>query len=511
MNNTNYNPDVLSCLANLSNDEVFTPPSLVNEILDLLPNELWKNQKSKFLDPVTKSGVFLREIAKRLMIGLENQIPNKQERINHIFQNQLYGIAITELTSLLSRRSVYCSKTANGKYSICESFDNEQGNILYKKMQHIWQNGNCKYCGASQDVYDRDEALETYAYNFIHTDKPEELFNMKFDVIIGNPPYQLSDGGGNGKSAMPIYQKFIEQAQKLNPKYLTMIIPARWYAGGKGLDDFRNNMLNDNRIVELVDYENSAEVFSGVDIAGGICYFLWDRDHKGKCKITNVANGEKTTSIRSLNEFEVFIRHSKSLPIIKKIHTIESPKYYLNKIISPRKPFGLPSTYKPLSNGVPCYFTQRVGLKYADRKDVTDQLKIMDKWKLLIPFAPIAGQTDFSKPVGFYYEGNIRIAKPGEVCTESYLVAFASSSEDSVLSFKSYLLTKVFRFLLLQTVVSQNVTRERFMFIPNLENYDIEYSDEILRKKWDLTDDEWNFIDSKIKNIGTNEIVGENE
>ena len=511
MNNTNYNPDVLSCLANLSNDEVFTPPSLVNEILDLLPNELWKNQKSKFLDPVTKSGVFLREIAKRLMIGLENQIPNKQERINHIFQNQLYGIAITELTSLLSRRSVYCSKTANGKYSICESFDNEQGNILYKKMQHIWQNGNCKYCGASQDVYDRDEALETYAYNFIHTDKPEELFNMKFDVIIGNPPYQLSDGGGNGKSAMPIYQKFIEQAQKLNPKYLTMIIPARWYAGGKGLDEFRNNMLNDNRIVELVDYENSAEVFSGVDIAGGICYFLWDRDHKGKCKITNVANGEKTTSIRSLNEFEVFIRHSKSLPIIKKIHTIESPKYYLNKIISPRKPFGLPSTYKPLSNGVPCYFTQRVGLKYADRKDVTDQLKIMDKWKLLIPFAPIAGQTDFSKPVGFYYEGNIRIAKPGEVCTESYLVAFASSSEDSVLSFKSYLLTKVFRFLLLQTVVSQNVTRERFMFIPNLENYDIEYSDEILRKKWDLTDDEWNFIDSKIKNIGTNEIVGENE
>lgn len=511
MNNTNYNPDVLSCLANLSNDEVFTPPSLVNEILDLLPNELWKNQKSKFLDPVTKSGVFLREIAKRLMIGLENQIPNKQERINHIFQNQLYGIAITELTSLLSRRSVYCSKTANGKYSICESFDNEQGNILYKKMQHIWQNGNCKYCGASQDVYDRDEALETYAYNFIHTDKPEEIFNMKFDVIIGNPPYQLSDGGGNGKSAMPIYQKFIEQAQKLNPKYLTMIIPARWYAGGKGLDEFRNNMLNDNRIVELVDYENSAEVFSGVDIAGGICYFLLDRDHKGKCKITNVANGEKTTSIRSLNEFEVFIRHSKSLPIIKKIHTIESPKYYLNKIISPRKPFGLPSTYKPLPNGVPCYFTQRVGLKYADRKDVTDQLKIMDKWKLLIPFAPIAGQTDFSKPVGFYHEGNIRIAKPGEVCTESYLVAFASSSEDSVLSFKSYLLTKVFRFLLLQTVVSQNVTRERFMFIPNLENYDIEYSDEILRKKWDLTDDEWNFIDSKIKNIGTNEIVGENE
>ena len=510
MNNV-YNPDVLLCLANLSNDEVFTPPELANDMLDLLPASIWRNKDATFLDPVSKSGVFLREIVKRLDRGLESQIPNKQRRLDHILTNQVFGIAITELTSLVSRRSVYCSKYANGKYSITEAFKDEQGNIKYERLEHTWVNGKCTFCGAAQEVYNRGVDLESYAYNFIHTNKPKNIFDMHFDVIIGNPPYQLSDGGGNGKSAMPIYQKFIEQAQKLHPKYLTMIIPARWYAGGKGLDEFRNNMLNDDRVVELVDFENSAEVFSGVDIAGGICYFLWDRDHKGTCKITNIANGEKTTSTRSLNEFEVFIRHSKSLPIIKKIHRIESPKYYLNKVISPRKPFGLPSTYKPLSKGIPCFFTQRVGLKYADRHDVTDQLKIMDKWKLLIPFAPIAGQTDFSKPVGFYYEGNVRIAKPGEICTESYLVAFASKSEESVNSFKSYLLTKIVRFLLLQTVVSQNVTRERFMFIPNLENYDIQYSDEILRKKWEITDDEWNFIDLKIKNIGVNEIVGDND
>ncbi len=509
---TNYNPDVLSCLANLSNDEVFTPPNLVNQILDLLPKEIWKNKDAKFLDPVSKSGVFLREIAKRLMIGLEKQIPDKQKRINHIYTTQLYGIAITELTSLLSRRSVYCSKTANGKYSVCDEFKNEQGNIVYERLQHTWESGKCSHCGASKEVYDREDALETYAYPFIHTDITKKIFkNMKFDVIVGNPPYQLSDAG-HGRSASPIYQKFIQQAKKLNPRYLTMIIPARWYAGGKGLDEFRAEMLADKRIRKLVDFENSNDVFPGVDVAGGICYFLWDRDNQGLCEVENLINGNKVKSERALNEFPILIRHSQAIPIIRKIlEKKENRGKRLSDVVSSRKPFGLPTNYAPKNSGIPCWFIQRIGLKYASKNDVADDNKLLDKWKLLVPPAPIAGQTDFSKPVGFYYDGNTRIAKPGECCTESFIVAGAFSTEMEVLSFKSYLFTKIARFLLLQTVVSQHVTKDKFIFIPDLGKYEGEYTDKMLIKRWGITSDEWSFIDSKIKNIGLNETNEDDE
>ena len=500
MLNVNYNPDVLSCLANLSNDEVFTPPKLVNEMLDMLPQDLFQNKETTFLDPVTKSGVFLREIAKRLNEGLKQQIPDQQERINHIFTKQVYGIAITELTSLLARRSTYCSKYANGKYSVCTDFENEQGNIKYERIQHTWQNGKCIYCGASESEYSRTDDLETYAYQFIHTDEPEKLFNMKFDVIIGNPPYQLSDGG-HGRSAKPIYHKFIDQAKKMNPRFMSMIIPARWYAGGKGLDEFRESMLNDDRIRKLVDNEKSSNVFPGVDIAGGICYFLWDRDNRGLCEITNQYDNDIFKTQRALNEFNVLIRHGIGVSIVKKVSKIESPKYFLNKVVSPRKPFDLPTNYLPYKKGIPCHFTQKIGLKYAKPLDYKDKLKIKDKWKLLIPRSPIAGQTDFSKPVGFYYDGNVKIAKPGEICTESWLVACSFSTRDEVVSFKSYLFTKIVRFLLLQTVVSQDIPREKFVFIPYLEKYNTIFTDDLLRKRWKITDDEWSFIDSKIKSL----------
>lgn len=497
--NTMYNPDVLSCIANLSNDEVFTPPEVANAMLDMLPQELFSDPTTTFLDPGCKSGVFLREIAKRLLTGLEPLYPDLQERTDHIFKEQLFGIAITELTSHLSRRSLYCSKTANGNYSVVH-FDTIDGNVRFKNVQHRWVNGKCVFCGASQKEYDRSKELETHAYEMIHTTKPEDIFKMKFDVIIGNPPYQLSDGG-YGKSAKPIYHLFIEQAKKLRPRYLTMVIPSRWFSGGRGLEEFRRTMLSDKHIRELVDYENFKDIFPGVDLAGGACYFLWDRDNPGACRVSNCSsNSETTVDTRYLDEFDVFIRSNRALSIVRKVMAAHKGGY-MDKTVSASKPFGLRTFYEPKEKGIPCQFIQRIGLKYADPKDVEDNLGLLNKWKFLAPRSPIAGQTDFTKPVGFYYDGNTRIVPPGTCCTESFLVLFASDTREEVESFRTYLYTKVVRFLLLQCVVSQDVTREKYRFVPDLGKYKGVYTDEMLCKLWNIAEDEWEFIDSKISTI----------
>ena len=340
---TAHTPDVLSCLANLSNDEVFTPPEVANKMLDLLPQELFSDPNTTFLDPACKTGVFLREIAKRLIKGLEGKIPDLQQRIDHIMHKQLFGIAITELTSLLSRRSLYCSKYPNFKYSV-SLFDTAEGNIRFRKVEHTWVNGKCKFCGASQEQWDRGEGKETHAYEAIHTLEPEKIFNMKFDVIIGNPPYQMSDGGGTGSSAMPIYHLFVEQAKKLNPHYLTMIIPSRWFSGGKGLDEFRDEMLHDNRIRCLVDYFDASECFPGIDLSGGVCYFLWDRDNSGQCHVTSYYNNKNSTMLRPLLEknAESFVRFNQAISILRKVQNKEEVSF--EKLVSKRKPFGLEAT-----------------------------------------------------------------------------------------------------------------------------------------------------------------------
>lgn len=304
---------------------------------------------------------------------------------------------------------------------------------------------------------------------------------------------------GYGSSAIPIYQHFVQTVDQLEVPYASLVMPARWYAGGRGLTPFREFMLNNPHLEKIVDFPTATDVFPDVDIAGGVCFILLNsKKESDVTEIVNVNKGAETIRNRSLNIYPILIRDNKAVDIIEKISKKHEGRY-LNTVVSPSKPFGLRTFYKPTSQGIPCQFIQKIGLKFADPKDVKDQYNLLDKWKFLAPKAPIAGQTDFNKPVGFYYSGNTFIGKPGECCTESFIVLYNAESKTEVENFKSYIFTKIARFLLLQAVVSQDVTREKFIFVPDLGEYTQQYTDEYLRKLWDITEEEWEYIDSKIK------------
>ena len=493
-----YNPDVLTCLANLSNDEVFTPPQVVNRMLDMLPQELFRSKETRFLDPVSKSGVFLREIAKRLMVGLADVIPDVYERADHIFTHQLFGIAITELTALTSRRSVYCSKKANGPYSICRKFQTEEGNLRYRAIEHTFVGGKCKYCGASELVFGESERkeLESHAYEFIHTDKPEKLFgNMKFDVIIGNPPYQLDDGGAQA-SASPIYQIFVKQALKLNPRYLSMIIPARWYGGGKGLDDFRKDMLENKNIRILHDFLNASDCFPGVEIKGGCCYFLWNRDQSGVCRVfTHTGDNVIEQKPRFLKEKEsdVFIRYEIGVNILHKIKKLKEKT--VDSIVSSQKPFGLRTFVKgnkqPFKDCITLY--QNGGIGYIDKSQIERGEELLDKHKVFISRAYNAGDNYPHQIIGKPIYG-----APNTCCTETYVVIGPFKNESESMNFISYISTLFFRFMVFLSKVSQMAPAKVYQFVP-LQDFSHPWTDEMLYEKYGLEQPEIDFIESMIR------------
>ena len=494
INQTTHNPDVLSCLANLSNDEVFTPPKLANDVLDLLPSNIWSNPSITFLDPCCKTGVFLREITIRLIEGLKDKIPDLQERVNHILTKQVLGIAITELTALLTRRTLYCSKNANGKYSICTEFGNKGGNIYYNpKINHKWNNGKCMICGASQELWKREYELENHAYAFIHKEL-KEIFDMKFDVIIGNPPYQLNDGGGMGSSAKPLYHKFIEKAKELNPRYITMIIPSRWFVGGKGLDEFRYIMLNDRRIKCLVDFPNSKECFPGNDIKGGVCYFLWDSDYEGDCNIKTIEGSTIEVAKRPLLEegMDTFIRENKGISILRKVQKLEEESFSV--LVSNRKPFGLESTYKGINEKTKEKNILLYGNKnrsYISEIEVLKNKELIKMYKLFVSKAIGSGntKTDWIKPF---------VAEPVSCCTETYLILYTSTNKDEIENVLTYTQTKFFHFLMGLKKITQNTTKSTYSFIP-IQDFSKPWSDEELYTKYGLTQEEIDYIESLIR------------
>ncbi|MEN3145282.1 Eco57I restriction-modification methylase domain-containing protein [Ochrobactrum sp. WV_118_8] len=518
------NPDVLTCIANLSNDQVFTPPSFANMMLDTLAEawadsnngeNIWANSSVRFLDPFVKSGVFLREVTTRLIAGLATEIPDLQTRVDHILTKQMFGIATEQITSLISRRSLYCTKFADGEHSVAKGFTHGDGNIWFRRIDHVWESKRCKFCGASRETFDRDQELESHAYEFIHTDniqnKISELFgaNMQFDVIIGNPPYQLDDGG-YGTSAAPIYDKFVEQAKALNPRFLTMIIPSRWFSGGKGLDEFRASMLTDNRIRSIDDYLSAADVFPGVGLKGGVCFFLWNRDNAGDCRVTTHFQGwPSSTATRPLLEkgADVFVRFNEGLSILKKVITAETgqsasvslPKSRrFEHLISSRKPFGLDTTFKGKTRKSPedLIVYQNGGTGYVSRASITTGTELIDKWKLFAGYAaPGTGNKDtyphriISTPF---------IGAPGTISSETYLNIGPFETKIEAESVLSYLHCRLTRLLILLHKPSQHVTRKVYTFVPT-QDWSHRWTDADLYAKYDLTAEEIEFVEKVVR------------
>jgi site-specific DNA-methyltransferase (adenine-specific) len=493
VDNKSHVPDILDCIANLSSDEVFTPPEVANQVLDLLPKEIWSDPNIKILDPCCKTGIFLRESARRLMVGLEKAIPNEEERREHIFKKMLYGIAITELTGLVSRRSLYYSKDASSDYSIVQ-FKDKEGNITYKRTEHDYVQGKCRICGSPYENLERGDSMENYAYQFIHE---EEVFKMKFDVIVGNPPYQI-ESGGFGAQATPIYQLFVEQAFRMKPRYVCMITPSRWFAGGMGLDGFRKRMLESKNFRNLVDFPDAADLFPGVQIKGGVSYFVWDKNYEGRCSVKTV-QGEQVSEVtdRYLGEHgEIFIRFNEAIPILDKV--LSKKLESIEEMISPINPFGIPTNFKDyeeksFKGSLTLYSSD--GIKFIAKDKVKQNLDWAGNWKVL---TPKAGPGNDGYPHKIL--GNPIVTKPNSVCTMTYLIAGEFNSEQEAINFSNYLKTKFARFLVALRKNTQDVSKSKFRFVPKLD-FKKDWSDQTLYRMFAITSDEQKFIDTIVREI----------
>ncbi len=502
-------PDILDCLAQLSNDEVPTPPKLVNAMLDLLPDEVWSNPDYRWLDPFSKSGVFLREIAVRLISGLVNWEPDFVARREHIFRNMLFGTSVTEMTGIVARRSVYCAADASSEYSVVR-FDDPAGNIPFVPAEHDFDSDDkCRICRAPKS-FDRGASREKHAYSFIHDAYPtQEMANMKFDVIVGNPPYHLEDGG-HGNSATNLYHLFVQGAVRLNPRYITMIIPSRWFSGGKGLDKFRDAFLNDGRIRSLTDYLSASEPFPGIGLKGGVSYFLWDRDHPGACTVTTrYKDWPVSTATRPLVEpgADVFIRFNEGVSIVKKVVQIETghtdtlslpQDRSFAKLVGPRKRFGFDTTFKGHSRKKPgdVKVYRNGGIGFVSRDEITAGKDLIDVWKVYVSYAaPGTGNKDtyphrvISTPF---------VGEPDSVSSETYLCIAPLRTEGEADSVLSYMACRLPRFLIQLRKASQHVTSKVYGFVP-IQTWDRIWTDADLYAKYGLTDEEIAFVESMVR------------
>lgn len=495
-------PDILDCLAQLSNDEVPTPPKLARAMLDQLPGEVWARPDFVWLDPFCKSGIFLREAAARLLEGLSEQIPDFEERRDHIYRDMLWGTSITEMTGMISRRSLYYSRDASGPASVVH-FDDEAGHLPFVRAEHTFPEkdgtitGGCEICGAPPDL-ERGTGRENYAYSFIHGAYPtKEMEAMKFDVIVGNPPYQI-DSDGNTRTR-PVYQLFVQQALSLNPRYAAFITPSRWFAGGLGLAEFRSQMLTDHRIRNLVDYPKVYDAFPGVKIRGGVSYFLWDREYDGPCEVqtmwNNAPHGEPVA--RYLDEFDVLVRRNEAVEVLHKIKA--KGEATLNHQVLPSVPFGFQTNFHGLEtkNGMtdPVLLYGSKRQTWVERSQIEKNPHLVDRHKVLMLRA--YGE-DGDGP--FRVTAAPRVVGPATACTMTYLVIGDYATDVEAQRFAAYMETKFFRFLVWLRMNTQDLKRDQFAFVPVVP-MDRTWTDDQLYDRYSLTDAEREYIEGQIREM----------
>jgi site-specific DNA-methyltransferase (adenine-specific) len=503
-------PDVLETISQLPNDDVYTPPKVVAAMLDVLPVHVWSQPDYRWLDPATKSGVYLREAFKRLMVGLSDWEPNGFKRREHILKCMLFGAATTKINSEIARRTLYQTKNATGAEvtdpalaDFVVHFEMPDGNIPYVETQHsLDPKGQfCTICRAPAKL-DRDRR-ESFAYSFIHGTYPtKELRDMKFDVIVGNPPYQIGmdDGMGNRTANItPLYNLFVEKAISMNPKYLVMITPSRWFTSGHGLSDYRTRMMNDRRLRVLVDNPKLYDVFPQAEIKGGVSYFLWDRDYDGDCEFSTRIDGVvRDVAKRDLRQgVDVVLRDNFAARVVAKIVSDSFSKGSLGDLVSPSDPFGasIKTNFKrsqdePFEGSIPLIFVNKVG--YIRREQLERNENWVDRWKVLIPKA---GDGHGREPA--YVLGEPLALAPGSACTQSYLVAGTFNTEQETENFAKFLTTKFCRFLVLQRKISQDLTPSRFGFVPIL-NMSQRWTDVDLYERFNLTSEEIAYIERVI-------------
>ena len=464
-------------------DEAFLQPLSIPRYVDQgkVTRDVFRPE-AHVLEINSKSGLYPLYVAYNIYRARVEAMKQKYGEIGHAFAQSLWDATIEENILVVCKMPMAKSITKR----TLAGFRNTRVNAQY-------------YKDLIKNISERLEAVVNTFRDGKHFWKINDNTNMKFDAIVGNPPYQVMDGGGANTSAISVYNLFVNIAKKLQPAYLSMIMPARWYSGGKGLDEFRESMLQDKQICKLIDYPNPKDCFPTANISGGVCYLLWEKNYHGTCSFTNVVNGERITSNRRLDDYSVFVRYNKALPIIQKVTNKDFVS--LMDIVMPRNVFGLDSSVRGTSSresldDIVVYSSK--GRGYLTYTDVQSGKDWVNKHKVFMGkvLSGHIGETDERGQVKVI--ATVQNARPRDVCTDSYLVIGGYNNDIEAKNLESYIKTKTLRFLLLQSLTSMNISRANFRFVP-LQDFTRPWTDADLYAKYHLTDEEIQFIESMIK------------